>query len=680
MTNQATHRESVAQAVRAHDPQRPQYHFLPPSGWMNDPNGLIQWQGTYHLFYQYNPAGAVHRAIHWGHAVSADLVHWADRPLALAPTPGGPDADGCFSGCAVDDGGVPTILYTGVRGPAQRPCLAVGSPDLRTWVKDPANPVIPEPPPDLDLVAFRDHTVWREDGLWYQAIGSGIRGRGGAALLYRSPDLRRWEYRGPLAVGAAANRTPPWTGTMWECPDFFVLDDRHVLVVSVWDDGDLYYPIAMVGAYAGERFTPATTRRLDFGRSFYAPQSMRDAAGRRLMWGWLREGWDAAAQRAAGWSGVMSLPRVLTLGPGDTVETRPAPELAALRGAAHAWRDLAVDGVIPLDGAQGDTLEILAEIDPGDAAEIGLLLRAAPDGAEQTRLVYDVRAGEIVLDTTQASRRPDVAGHVDRGALALAPGEPLRLHVFLDRSVIEVFANDRLAGAARIYPYRPDSLGVALLARGGTAHARTLDVWALELDLAGTGRAGLKAPRPRARHIGGAGARSGAGAIGQDCSGGGAGSGGASCPALASRNSRIPVPRVFPRSASLPGPKMINTIARMTIRWVGWSKPSNMNHASPAPLGTRGSRRIPGGRYCYRLRSVIPYTAGRNRADCPAYQAPSSNRVSAAAAPVNRKSQSSGLRRQTAQPVASRSATAVNASTLSAPMSSTRQTAVPTST
>ncbi|MBV9356146.1 MAG: glycoside hydrolase family 32 protein, partial [Chloroflexi bacterium] len=169
------------------DPHRPTYHLLPPANWLNDPNGLIQWRGQYHVFYQHNPFAPVWGTIHWGHAVSRDLAHWRDLPIALAPTPGGVDADGVFSGCALDHGGVPTVLYTGVtRGPdgsrVELPCLAAADDDeLRSWHKHPANPVIPAPPAGLDVLGFRDHSVWREDGQWYQVIGAGIRDVGGAA-------------------------------------------------------------------------------------------------------------------------------------------------------------------------------------------------------------------------------------------------------------------------------------------------------------------------------------------------------------------------------------------------------------------------------------------------------------------------------------------------------------------
>src|SRR5437867_11879648 len=143
---------------------------------MTDPNGLIHWNGEYHHFNQYNPAGPSHGTIRWGHAASPHLVRWRHLPIALAPTAGGPDEDGCWSGCAVDDNGVPTLIYSGHRAGAQRPCLATSADGLLTWQKHAGNPVIAEPP-DLHLVAFRDHYVWREDGAWYQLMGAGIEGQ-----------------------------------------------------------------------------------------------------------------------------------------------------------------------------------------------------------------------------------------------------------------------------------------------------------------------------------------------------------------------------------------------------------------------------------------------------------------------------------------------------------------------
>jgi beta-fructofuranosidase len=401
--------------------------------------------------------------------VSADLVHWADLPIALAPTPGGPDADGCWSGCIVNDGGVPTMLYTGLRSGAQRPCLATSDDGLLTWHKHAGNPVIAEPPADVDAVDFRDHCVWREGDLWYQVIGGKIEGVGGAALLYRSRDLSEWEYLHPLCVGDQAE-----TGTVWECPDFFALGDKHVLLISPIP---LRKTLYLVGTYADQCFTPEHAGVLDAGGHYYAPQSMRDAQGRRLIWGWVWEGRDEPAQLAAGWAGVMSLPRVLSLLPGGQVGTAPAPELEALRERHWSWSDLRLSSSThPLADVQSDALEIRAELVPGDAAAFGLDVRRSADGSERTRIVYDRARQQLSIDRSQSSASDADQHDTYGGALELEAGEPLSLRVFVDRSVIEVFANGRLCLASRVYP-SPASLGVALFAQGGEVEVPALDVW-----------------------------------------------------------------------------------------------------------------------------------------------------------------------------------------------------------
>jgi beta-fructofuranosidase len=445
---------------------------MPESNWLNDPNGLIQWKGYYHLFYQYNPNGPFHGTIHWGHAVSKDLVRWEHLPIALAPTPGGPDQDGCFSGCA-----------TGVRGPDQLACVATSTDDLlETWEKYPANPVIASTPEDLDLVAYRDHSVWREGDWWYQLIGAGIRDVGGAALLYRSADLRRWEYLHPLCVGDMHATDPVWTGHMWECPAFFPLGDQHVLLVSVWSEERLYYTVAMIGTYTDHRFTPTTIHKLDYGaHCFYAPQTLLDDQGRRLMWGWLQEGRSPEAQRAAGWSGVMSLPRELTLDADGRVMSRPVAGLESLRATHTRWTDLEIkpESRGSLHEVQGGALEIKLTIDPGSAGSVGISLRRAPDDSEVTNICYDVQRSEIVVDRSRSSL--DATTQRDDQAMPCHPDEhgKITLQIFLDHSVIEIFTHGGMSLASRIYPTRADSLGVDLHAVGGRATVESLDIWTL---------------------------------------------------------------------------------------------------------------------------------------------------------------------------------------------------------
>ena len=454
------------------DPHRPRYHFLPPANWLNDPNGLIEWKGQYHLFYQYNPHGAFHGTIHWGHAVSADLVHWADLPIALTPTPGGPDQDGCYSGCAVNHAGVPTLIYTGIRPEVQ--CLATSADDLLTRQKHPANPVIAAPPDGYDVLGFRDPSVWAEADRWYAVIGSGLKGVGGTAFLYTSSDLVHWTYLNPLCIG-----NPQDTGTMWECPNFFPLGDKHVLIISPIP---LRKALSLVGTYRDQRFLPEAQGVLDDGGHFYAPQTMQDSHGRRLIWGWLGEGRPPEACRVAGWNGVMSLPRVLGLGPDGTVTVAPVPELEVLRGwhVRTSAQALTPRGRNLLADVAGDCLELALEIEPENATTLEIAVRRSPDGEEQTRIVYDGRSQRLVIDRRQASRDRTTTLDVRGCPLSLAPGELLTLRIFLDRSVLEVFANDRVSLSSRIYPTRPDSLGLALNVHGGHARLRNLDAWQIE--------------------------------------------------------------------------------------------------------------------------------------------------------------------------------------------------------
>ncbi len=445
------------------DPHRPRYHFLPPSEWLNDPNGPIWWRGEHHLFYQYGPEPENWGLKYWGHAVSTDLVHWRALPIALSPTPGGPDKDGVWSGSAVDHDGELALLYTGVFPEVQ--CLAT-SRDGVVFEKYPANPVIAAPPAGMDVTGFRDPCVWREEDGWYLIIGSGLKDVGGAALLYRSDDLRAWEYLHPLCQGKTDE-----SGEMWECPDFFPLGGRHVLCFSPYGR-----PRYDTGAYADHRFTPATEGILDYGWHFYAPKSYLDGAGRRILWGWCWEGRSDDAQHAAGWSGIMSLPRVLTLAEDGTLCQAPAPEVERLRGTHTRVDARMIDGFVPLDIA-GRHLELRVVLDPGDARECALAVLRAPDGAEETRIVYRRETGTLGIDRAKTSLDPAQNIGYHDGPLPLQPGEPLDLRIFVDGSLLEIFTADgRLCLTSRVYPTRADSTGLALLADGG-AQLKQLDIW-----------------------------------------------------------------------------------------------------------------------------------------------------------------------------------------------------------
>jgi len=470
---------------------RPAFHFLPERNWMNDPNGLIEWQGQTHLFYQYNPDSALNGIKHWGHAVSTDNVHWQHLPVALSPTPGGPDAGGCWSGCAVDNDGVPTFIYTGVD--PQVVCLATSADGLLTWDKHPANPVIAGPPAELAEGAqnqFRDPYVWREAGVWHLVIGGMQAGQGGMILRYRSADLVHWDYVGALLRGEMHQTEPFPSGTMWECPNYFALGERRVLIYSAYSETEqVQYPVYYAASDSDEPFRLNAQGILVHGPSFYAPHGRRQADGRMVMWGWLKEASPIARQVQQGWSGAMSLPLVLTWradtppnlqgAAGGGLGIAPADELKALRGEHWHFENAALEpGATGLLGdIQGECLEIEAMFEPSPDAEFGLRLRCSPGHAEHTDIVYQAAEQALVVDTRASSQSAEVA----RGRYS-APAKPndngrVRLHIFLDRSVLEVFAGDSTCLASRIYPERADSLGLELFSTRGSARLVTMDMW-----------------------------------------------------------------------------------------------------------------------------------------------------------------------------------------------------------
>lgn len=479
--------ESYLQTLRQEmiaDPHRPRCHFIAPANWMNDPHGLIEWQGEYHLFYQYNPYGSFHGTIHWGHAVSEDLVHWRDRPVALAPEAGLYDQDGCWSGCAVNDDGLPFLFYTAVY--PQTVTAAVSHDGLMTWQKLDENPLIGGPPAEIAPLAgghFRDPFIWKRDDGWHLLMASKIEGQGGQILLYYSPDLRQWDYRG-IFLGGDVNQTEPfWQGTMWECPNLLDYGRHQALFLSVQATPmDHLYAVYFTGKREGDRFQPQKSGILVHGASFYAPQAIHLSDGRFLMFGWLHEERSQQACMEAGWNGAHSLPLILDLLPDGTLSVTPAAELKMLRGRLWQKQEIILSGKTEtiLPHATGRALEIKTELLPQEGAECGLKVLCSPDGQEQTRIVYKQESGQIFVERDHSSldQRADV--NPATMPVSLAPGEALNLHIFVDHSVLEIFVNGYLCLACRVYPTREDSQGVRLFARNGETAMPYIKIWQLD--------------------------------------------------------------------------------------------------------------------------------------------------------------------------------------------------------
>ena len=460
----------------AADPRRPQFHLLPAANWMNDPNGPIYYRGRYHMFFQYNPNGAFWGTMHWAHATSPDMIHWKHEPIALAPTPGGYDRDGVFSGSAVLDGDRPTLIYTGVLPPStsseitlndgqhkwrEVQCLATSTDtELRSWKKLPA-PVISSPPQHLAITGFRDPGVWREGKEWLLTLGSGIKGKGGAVLLYQSHDLVRWTFRHLLVEGRHLDKpstNPVDNGEMWECPDFFPLGDRHVLLVSTM--GKVFWK---TGRYRDRRFTPEKEGVVDSG-AYYAAKTMLDERGNRILWGWIPETRPEVEYRAAGWAGVMALPRIVSLAKDGSLRMLPAPAVDSLRsqhqqvnagGARERQKALSLIRIRDLAG----------EIQTRFAAGRSFLLRLRSEKNDTyAEIAYDPQNNGAEL-------------RVNSLTATLATTGPVSLRVLIDASVLEVFANDSAAITARVYAVPSTPLQIEV---SDITAVESLDSWQMQ--------------------------------------------------------------------------------------------------------------------------------------------------------------------------------------------------------
>lgn len=478
--------QALGQAVKsiAEDGYRLGYHLMPPAGWMNDPNGLIYWNGEYHVFYQHYPYESKWGPMHWGHAKSKDLVHWEHLPIALAPSEdydsGETGGYGCWSGSAVDNNGVLTLVYTGHvdgRTPMEVQCLATST-DGVAFNKSVANPIIGAAPEEGGF-GFRDPKVWQHDGQWYMVVGYGKDGLG-KALMYTSSDLLTWRY---LGVAAESDGT---MGDMWECPDLFPLGDGddHVLIISPMNMGatKTMYLTGKLNYETG-KFDYRDAERLDYGFDFYAPQTLVDGQGRRILMGWMNIWGAQMPEQIDGWMGAFTLPRELTLAEDGTLRMQPVAELAVLRKSREFVdrQMIPAESIISLAAIQGDQLELIAVFNTkGSSGEavFGLLIRCSEDGSEYTEVSYSVAEHTLRVDRTHAG-----SGEAGVSEAQVEPMEDgsIKLHLFVDRSSLELFANNGVKTITnRIYP-NGDSLGVKLFARDGEVCLESLDAWQMSL-------------------------------------------------------------------------------------------------------------------------------------------------------------------------------------------------------
>lgn len=487
-TNPLLQRMHVSRRKQAADPHRPIYHYVNPEGNLNDPNGLCFWQGRWHLFYQAYPPEDTRQ--HWGHAVSTDLIHWRDLPLAIYPNP----EEKVYSGATLVESNRVIAIYHGVGAGTM---VAVSSdPLLLNWEKLTGGAVIPhakEGEPPLPYNIF-DPCVWKQGDSYYAlTAGRSPKGPGGkevrAHFLHRSVNLEKWEYLHEFIDGYDFSRV----GDDGACPYFWPIGNRHLMLHFSHVSGGKY----LLGDYDTRRQKFVVTNGGDFNHGpvspsgVHAPSACPDGSGGVLAIFNMNPG-----RPTKGWNQIMTLPQRLTLLGRDELGIEPAGDIASLR-REHRHRGaftLPANQEVILEGMEGNALELAGEVELKDASMLELDVLRSPDRQEYTRIVFyggrgfrdrpPQKGGTVTrfsIDTSCSSILSDVRPRAPETADVFIPsGEPLKLRVFVDRSVVEVFVNNRQYAAVRVYPGRTDSKGVSLRSQGKETKVRSFDAWLMK--------------------------------------------------------------------------------------------------------------------------------------------------------------------------------------------------------
>ena len=442
------------------DPLRPTFHVLPPANWLNDPNGPIFHNGYYHMFYQHNPYGDDWGNMHWGHVRSKDLATWERQPIALWPSKALGE-DHVFSGCAtVNPKGELMLFYTSIGPRKPEQWVAIPEDDsLVKWKKHPKNPIMTEDlHGDVKVSEWRDPFLFKVGTKTHMVLGGNLnanKGGQGVVNVYvaENDDLTKWKYQGVLFTHPDKNVANV------ECPLFFPLGEKWVLITSQGRPVHWF-----VGTLDKEtmKFTAETRGDADAG-NFYAPNVTTDAKGRTLLWGWVQD-----FPKGRGWNGCLTLPRLLSIDAKNRLTFAPAPELQSLRGVPLQEREL----IFPdnqsklLDRVKGETLELSIRIAPLESRRTGVRVRRSADGKRSLEISYDGK--ELNVGGTRISLVPD------------HPTQLARLHIFIDRSVVEVYldeGSERGRVITKVIVGEPGDDGVEVFAEGGRGLVELHGAW-----------------------------------------------------------------------------------------------------------------------------------------------------------------------------------------------------------
>ena len=460
---------------------RQRYHFMAQTGWLNDPNGLIYFRGKYHFFFQHNPYNGFWDSMHWGHAVSDDMLHWEYLPLALAPSETYDNhlRGGCFSGSAIEHDGKLFLMFTGAtnegKGNEQTQCIAYSEDGIH-FEKYAGNPVLIAPE-GVPTDCFRDPKVWKHEDTYYMVCGAS-RDNKGQALLYRSKDMIHWTYFNVLAESRGE-----W-GYMWECPDFYPMGDKYVLTFSPMGAGE-HTSVYLVGDfdYLTGKFCCHVSGEIDWGLDYYAPQSFLAPDGRRIIVGWSNE-WewmplwkDWGPTYKEGWCGFFNIPREVRMRKDGTLQFLPIREVETIRENPKRIAELAVsEEYTELEAGDGVCFELKLKIDlqRTNADELELDLRC---GAERrTICLFHFKKGEMRVDRNAAD---GWSKGVSRSVLYLQGKKELDVHILSDQSSLEIFTDQYQNNHSNNIFAKASQNQLRVRARGGNAVLRDIETYGL---------------------------------------------------------------------------------------------------------------------------------------------------------------------------------------------------------
>jgi len=483
---------SIPKTRHQGDIQRPEFHGLPATNWTNEPHGLVYFNNKYHIFFQKNANGPYWGKLHWGHITSDDMLNWREEKIALSNT-SGYDIKGNWSGCVFTDdvltGGKPNIFYTGVD--YAKASINQATPiadDLISWNKDTRNPIIPNRPAGLSD-DFRDPYVFKSNGNFYMIVGTSKNGLGATTLHIYDPITKTWSNDGSIFYQSVSANY----GTFWEMPAIVPMPDGKWLFLTTPLGGiqgveTLYWvgTINADGTFNPYSSTPKEVELGTFGSNGYGllSPSILQKDGKTIAVGIVPDKLPSANNLQLGWAHLYSLPREWTLDANNNLIQQPYAGTQNLRVTSSAFNvtDQDISSTMSLAPVSGKAVEIDGSFVVSSAQRFGFHIRKKDN--KFISVYYTPSTGTFTVDAQNVARLSNDAGSFNGLYESVLPqkptvGETMKIHIFIDHSIMDVFINNQYAFSIRVFPTDTNAEDIEAFSDGGTTHATSIQAWKL---------------------------------------------------------------------------------------------------------------------------------------------------------------------------------------------------------